>query len=232
MEIEATLRLRHARLKALRKEAGLSQPALHDASGVNLRSIRRLESLDFAFRGALDVAQDLADFFDVSREEILPEKYLGVAVEANRCEVRNVDDIRSLQGSSQKRLVLPAPDDTVVVNDRDSVIRATIAELPAREAAAVRAHSEGLTANEVAKRLVDEGIDSHQVGRQRAQQIVNKGLRMLEWRLVRSPAFAPFLIDKKRCTPYSYDAKIDLTSPVQELSLSEGAEEEIDGEDA
>jgi transcriptional regulator with XRE-family HTH domain len=225
MEIEATLRLRHARLKALRKEAGLSQPALHDASGVNLRSIRRLESLDFAFRGALDVAQDLADFFDVSREEILPEKYLGVAVEANRCEVRNVDDIRSLQGSS-------APDDTVVVNDRDSVIRATIAELPAREAAAVRAHSEGLTANEVAKRLVDEGIDSHQVGRQRAQQIVNKGLRMLEWRLVRSPAFAPFLIDKKRCTPYSYDAKIDLTSPVQELSLSEGAEEEIDGEDA
>lgn len=61
------------KIKALRAEKGLTQKALADAAGVNIRQIQKIEACEIRLENVtLGNALRLAEALDVSVEELLP----------------------------------------------------------------------------------------------------------------------------------------------------------------
>jgi len=116
---------------AARAALGLSQAAAAEAAGVGFHQYRALERFDYAWRDAAQCAAAVAGFLALPLEQVMPEDMAGRALDSDRTVISECPQLAELARHCGR--LLPAPADTVEMQDRDKQVRAGLLRLTTRQ---------------------------------------------------------------------------------------------------
>lgn len=177
LTVRAEVRLRNAKMIDARKQHGLSQISVADASNVPLPHIAALEKMDYSRPSTRRYAKRVADFLDLPTEDVLPE---GIEEALpNKLIIDREIKISALlesRASFENRMILPSPDKAVEMKEATAQIFDVLDTLTYRERSVIKMRF-GLNGGYV--HTLDE-IGQHQnCSRERIRQIEEKALRKL-----------------------------------------------------
>lgn len=125
MKIRATLKIRNEAMLSARKRMGLSQSGLAVASGVNMHTVMRLESLDYRHGREqcwVDLlekkATKIALVLEIPVESVLPQECIGQNIPSTHVAVGDVSIGNLL--ATKERFILPSPADVVMEREETS----------------------------------------------------------------------------------------------------------------
>ncbi len=135
LKIQATLRLRNARMIEARQRLGISQKELAEDASVPLHNVGAFESLQYKkIKGEIhEKARRVSMSLRISVEHVLPPNMEGHSIDSTIIKNFDVDPGRMIDSESVKRLMLPSPDDVMEKEDIREQICKVISHLTPRQ---------------------------------------------------------------------------------------------------
>jgi RNA polymerase sigma factor (sigma-70 family) len=130
LKIQATLRLRNARMIEARERLGMSQKALSEDSDVPLHNVGEFEALKYSkIPKVHEKARRISMSLGIPVDHILPPKMAGSSIDSTIVKNIDVDPGKMIESETVKRLMLPSPEDVLEEEEMREEIRKVVSKL-------------------------------------------------------------------------------------------------------